>query len=217
MPLIPGNFGVPDRTMDEGLRNTLETVARFYDEHKVGDVGPLGFRRSTDLRTLLACLPALFREGILSPGETRFLDLGGADGRVNVFLSYLVKMSVGIEMDQWTLDEYGPLKDRLQQVLGEQRLPPPPDNIVLLHGDSTEDSLHKEILSRSGVAFEDFDLFYTYLVMHEEFADLIVREAKRNAVFLVYGLDKILPTYEGLELVESLSPLEDILGIYQKR
>jgi SAM-dependent methyltransferase len=202
--------------MDEGLRSTLEAVARFYDERKVGDVGPLGFRRSTDLRTLLACLPALLREGILSPGETRFLDLGCADGRVNVFLSYFAKISVGIEMDEWTLDEYGPLKDRLQQVLGKQKLPPPPDNIVVFHGDSTEDSLQKEILSRSGVAFEDFDLFYTYLVMHEEFADLIAREAKRDAVFLVYGVDKVLPRYEGLRRIDPLSPIGGILGVYIK-
>lgn len=200
--------------MDDRLRKTLETVARFYDERKVGDVGALGFRRSTDLFTLLSCLSPLLHEGILVPGETRFLDLGCADGRVNVFLSYLVHTSVGVEMDEWTLDDYNPLKDKLQLLLGRQNLLQPPDNIVLVHGDSTDDSVHGEILRHSGVAFEQFDLFYTYLVMHEEFARLIARKAKKDAVFLVYGLHKILPRYNGLRLVERLSPMEDILGVY---
>jgi hypothetical protein len=142
--------------------------------------------------------------------------LGCADGRVNVFLSYLVQISVGVEMDDWTLEEYGPLKDNLQKVLGERELLIPPDNIMLFQGDSTDESLHVEIARHSGFPFEDFDLFYTYLVMHEEFARLIAEKAKSGAVFMVYGLGSILPAYDGLQLVESLSPLEGALGIYRK-
>ncbi|RLC31172.1 MAG: hypothetical protein DRH37_03645, partial [Deltaproteobacteria bacterium] len=62
--------------MDKDLKRSLYCVARFYDSHKVGDVGPLGFRRSTDLRKLLGCVEFLVDENILIPGEIRFLDLG---------------------------------------------------------------------------------------------------------------------------------------------
>ncbi|MBW1798540.1 MAG: hypothetical protein JRJ21_09100, partial [Deltaproteobacteria bacterium] len=94
--------------LDGQLKKTLLRVAKFYDQRKVGDVGPLGFRRSTDMMTMLACLDRLLDEKIITSNKTMFLDLGCADGRVNVFLSYLVRMSVGIELDEWTFDEYGP-------------------------------------------------------------------------------------------------------------
>ncbi|MBU1904499.1 MAG: hypothetical protein KJ573_13020, partial [Proteobacteria bacterium] len=68
--------------MDQRLRKSLSKVAEFYDRRKVGDAGPLGFRRSTDLKTLFACTDRLIHEKIIDPGETAFLDLGCADGRV---------------------------------------------------------------------------------------------------------------------------------------
>lgn len=110
--------------MDEHLRRTLTTVAQFYDQQKVGDMGPLGFRRSTDMMTLMGCLELLLDEKIINLCKTMFLDLGCADGRVNVFLSYLVKMSVGIELDEWTLEENGPLVTRLGKVLKDDSLLP---------------------------------------------------------------------------------------------
>jgi hypothetical protein len=92
----------------------------------------------------------------------------------------------------------------------------PPRNIFLFQGDSTDEKVHREIERVTGVAFEEFDLFYTYLVMHEEFAALIRDRAKKGAYFMVYGLDKILPRYEGLRLIHPLSPLEGILAVYEK-
>ena len=65
--------------------------------------------------------------------------MGCADGRVNVLLSYLVKISIGIELDEWTLDEYMPLKTMLEKKLGKDHLSPPPENIFLFHGDSMDD------------------------------------------------------------------------------
>ncbi len=201
--------------MDKVLQKTLGRVARYYDQRKVGDVGPLGFRRSTDLGTLFSCVDRLTEYGIIRP-ETRFLDLGCADGRVNVFLSYLVRISVGIELDEWTLDEYAPLRSGLEERLKREGLLAPPENILLFHGDATDQRLHQEIRQEAGPAFEEFDLFYTYLVMHEEFARLIEERAKTGAVFMVYGLDRIMPCYEGFRLMEDLSPLEGILALYRK-
>ena len=111
------------------IKNALTGVARFYDRRKVGDVGSLGFRRSSDLTRLASCLPALVEKGTLRPGSTLFLDMGCGDGRVNLLLSYLVKKSVGIELDEWTLDGYIPLRRDLETRLKSESLSPSPRTI----------------------------------------------------------------------------------------
>ena len=168
------------------------------------------------MMTMSACLDRLLDEKIIMPDETVFLDLGCADGRVNVFLSYLVRASVGIELDEWTFDEYGPLKLQLEEVLKQEGLLLPPENTSVFHGDATDERIHREIKRKTGLRFEDFDLFYTYLVMHEEFAGLIERKAKRGSIFMVYGLDKVMPAYKGFHLLKHISPMEGILAIYRK-
>ncbi len=100
--------------IEEIVKQTLLTVARFYDQRKVGDVGSLGFRRSSDLTKLVTCLTWMVERHVLVPQSSSFLDLGCADGRVNVLLSYLVRKSVGIEIDEWTLEEYEPLRKSLE-------------------------------------------------------------------------------------------------------
>ena len=71
--------------MDFPTKSSLKKLAGFFDARQVGDVGPLGFRRSTNLTTLLACAERLITENIIMPGRSAFLDLGCADGRVNLF------------------------------------------------------------------------------------------------------------------------------------
>jgi hypothetical protein len=200
----------------ETVMKTLARIARFYDERKVGDIGFLGFRRSSDLTRLLACLSILIRDGILVPGSSSFFDMGCADGRVNVLFSYLTSKSVGVELDDWTLEEYPGLRRELDGVLAGEGFPTPPGNIFLFQGDTMEPALHERIHQETGLGFSDFDLFYTYLSMHEEFAGLINRKARKGAFFLVYGLDKVFPRFEGLRLLTTGEPLEGILGIYQK-
>jgi SAM-dependent methyltransferase len=202
--------------MDKRLKTSLITVAQFYDRRMVGDGGPLGFRRSTDLKMLLACVDRLLHERLINPDQSLFLDLGCADGRVNVFLSYLVKLSVGIELDEWTLEEYAPLRCKLEGVLKKQGLLSPRKNVFLFHGDSMDDKVHQTIIQDTGVGFEEFDLFYTYLVLHEEFAELIAKRAKPGAIFLVYGLNNILPSYAGFSHLSHISPMEGILALYRK-
>jgi hypothetical protein len=201
--------------IEEALKPTLLTVARFYDQRKVGDVGSLGFRRSSDLTKLVKCLTWVVEQHVLVPQSSSFLDLGCADGRVNVLLSYLVNKSVGIEIDEWTLEEYEPLKKSLDSALSQDQLLLPPENISLYLGDSTDESLHQRIDHETGLGFEDFDLYYTYLTMQEEFAGLIRQKARSGAVFMVYGLATILPRFPGLRLMTP-TPLEGILALYEK-
>lgn len=202
--------------MNEDLKESLRKVAGFYDGKKVGDIGPLGFRRSTDLMRLVSCIHTLLGKKIVVPGQSLFLDMGCADGRVNVLFSYFVKRSIGIELDEWTLEEFSILKNGLEADLKERNLLLPPDNVALFHGDAMDEGLHERIRDQTGLGFEDFDLFYTYLTMHEEFADLILKKAKERAVFMVYGLDRVMPGFPGLRLLTPDKPLEGILALYRK-
>ncbi len=142
--------------------------------------------------------------------------MGCGDGRVNILLSYIAGKSIGIELDEWTLDDYSPLRKELDKKLIEHCLPLPPDNIHLFEGDSLDPDLHGRVKSRTGVAIEDIDLFYTYLTLHVEIAELISQKAKSGAVFMVYGLEKIMPRYSGLELLTPDGPLEGIIAVYKK-
>lgn len=202
--------------LEKTLERTLHHVVQFYDQRKVGEVGNLGFRRSSDLAKVLSCLKAMIGQECFVPAEALFLDLGCADGRVNVLVSYLSKISVGIECDEWTLDDYGPLREKMDALLAERELLSPRDNIYLYHGDSLDESLHDRIHHETGVRFDQFDLFYTYLTMQEEFAELIARKAKSGALFMVYGLEKIIPRFTGFRLLTPDKPLEGIVALYQK-
>ena len=202
--------------MDAKLKQSLEVVAQVYDQRKVADdIGALGFWRSSDLKTLLLCLETLEAKGLLGP-DSIFLDMGCGDGRVNVLMSYFVKISVGIEFDEWTLDDYLPLRQELERMLESRGLLLPPSNIYLFYGNSYEEKVYQEIYDKVGLRFEDFDIFYTYLVGLEEFSCLIAAKAKPGAIFMCYGLNKIMPRYEGLTLLDTISPLEGILAIYKK-
>jgi hypothetical protein len=198
------------------LRTTLEAVAAFYDARQVGETGGLGFRWTTRLSAILACLDSWLDGGIVVPHQSRFLDIGCGDGRVNVLFSYLTRASVGIEIDEWTLDEYLPLRRQLDQELDQQGLPVPEDNIVLLHGDSLDPAVHDGMEAAAATAFADVDLFFTFLTLHDELAPRIAADAKDGAVFIVYGLDNILPRYDGLTLLEEASSLGHQLVLYRK-
>jgi hypothetical protein len=202
---------IHERTM-----GALARIARFYDRRKVGDTGFLGFRRSSDLTRLVACLSFLIEEKFLIPGVSSFLDMGCADGRVNVLLSYLTVKSVGVELDEWTLEEYSGLRDALDTVLVKEGHPLPPENIFLFNGDTMDPTLHERIRQKTGLKVEDFSLFYTYLTMQEEFAQFINRKARKGAVFMVYGLERIFPRFRGFRLLTPREPLEGILALYQK-
>ncbi len=205
------------RAMPPHVWSAMEAVARFCDERQVGDVGALGFRRSSELGRVLPCLERMAEDRILIPGETRFLDMGCADGRVNLLLGYVTRLSAGIELDDWILDDYSGLRHGIETELSGLGLLPLPDNIRLFSGDSTDDRLHDRIEAETGTSFKAFDLFYTYLTMHEEFAALIAGKARPGAVFAVYGLERIQPRLPGFELLTPQRALNGILALYRKK
>ena len=109
--------------MPHRLEQTLALIADFYDECKYGVQGNEGFRKSTDLGKLTACIHELLSRGMLDPSRTRFLDLGCADGRVNVMMSFFVRHSIGIEIDPEVFNDGDKemLEDLIVAALNEAR------------------------------------------------------------------------------------------------
>ncbi len=114
----------------------LDRIAAFYDGCRYGSEGWQGWRKSTDLGRLAACFETCAELGALSRDHTVFLDLGCADGRVNVLASYFVRVSLGIEIEAEILAEAEPRRKEVEALLRSRGLTPPPRNVHLFHGDS---------------------------------------------------------------------------------
>ncbi len=198
------------------LPQALEAVRNFYDGKKVGTSGNLGNYKSTDLARLSECLPALVEMDVLTPSRTVFCDLGCADGRVNVLMSYWTRASLGVEIDEDLLSTNQHLLEEVSRTLKAKGLPLPPARIRLLAGDSLADDTYRRMKAQTGYAFEDVDLFYTHFTLHDVFAEKIAKSAKEDAVFLVYGLDRIVPDYPGLTPLTPGRALNEIMGVYRK-
>jgi hypothetical protein len=198
------------------LSNTVEFIASYYDGCKFGYVGHEGYRKSTDLLKLGRCIDELVSLGFIDPDSTIFADLGCADGRVNVLMSYFVKRSVGIEIDPGILAEFEERKQELTLRLQKAKLKQPPDNISLFQGNSLEAATYDRINNSIGIRFEKVDLFYTYITLHDLFAVKIAEEAKNKTLYLVYGFSKILPRYQGLEILIPDVASQGIVALYGK-
>ena len=206
----------PEPARDDRLTRTLALIGSYYDACKVGVQGHEGYRKSTDLEKLAACVRSLAAKGLIGPDRTVFTDLGCADGRVNVMMSYFVRRSIGIEIDPDILSEYEPRKKALLEQIGQANLEPPPENISLFRGSSLDASIYPHILEATGVRFGDMDLFYTYITLHDLFAGKIRRDAKDGALYLVYGFHRVLPSYPGLEVLIPDVAGQGIAALYVK-
>jgi len=196
------------------LNETTSLIAQFYEPYKVGYEGSQGYRKSSDLAKLAHCIQVLGSQRLIDGKKTIFADLGCADGRVNILMSYFVKKSIGIEIDHDMLSEFTPWKKDLCQELQRKNLNLPPDNIHLVCGNSLEPSTYERISDETGVNFSDIDLFYNYITLHDLFAEKIAREAKSGALYLVYGFHKILPQYKGLNVVIADVGSQGIAALY---
>jgi len=198
------------------LNATIALVTNFYDSQKVGYEGSQGYRKSTNLAKLSECVRELLTLGLIQVHHTVFADLGCADGRVNVLMSYVVGKSIGIEVDADILSEFRPRKEALLTELKKENLMLPPNNIALFQGSSLEPSTYGAMLSQIGISLTDVDIFYTYITLHDLFAEKIAREAKKGALYLVYGFSRILPRYQGLRLLIPDVALQGIATLYVK-
>ena len=201
---------------DVRLKQTVACIADYYNGCKVGYVGHEGYRKSTDLAKFGKCIDELVALGYIEPQHTTFLDLGCADGRVNVLMSYFVKSSLGIEIDPEILAEYRQRKKELTLELQRKNLLQPPDNISLFKGNSLETATYDLIENSIGVRFERIDLFYTYITLHDLFAAKIAEEGKQKALYLVYGFNRILPRYQGLKILIPDVASQGIVSLYGK-
>lgn len=198
------------------LKETVESIAAYFDGQKVGCQGTKGFRKTTDLAKMSLCIEALLQRRLLDPETSVFMDLGAGDGRVNLLMSYFANKSIGIEIDGEILSEYYSRRKGLIKLVEGTGLVPPPDNISLFSGDSLEEGTHERIAAETGVSFGDVDLFYTYITLHDLFAQKIAEEAKTGAMYMVYGFSKIIPRYDGLKLLEPDLASQGMVILYRK-
>ena len=198
------------------LEQTVSFIADYYNGCRVGYVGHEGYRKSTDLVKFVKCVDELIVLGYIKPEHTVFLDLGCADGRVNVLISYFVKRSIGVEIDHDILAEFGHRQRDLFSKLQEANLILPSDSIAVFQGNSLEDATYERIFKSTGIRFTDIDLFYTYITLHDLFGARIAERAKRGALYLVYGFGKILPHYRGLEILLPDVASQGIMALYGK-
>ena len=110
----------------ERRHQTMALIADFFDGCRYGYEGVEGYRKSTDLFNLSRGIQELESLGLLSSRHTVFADLGCADGRVNILMSYFVKLSLGTEIDSAILAEYGLRKAELDFRLQQASLELPP-------------------------------------------------------------------------------------------
>ncbi len=195
---------------------TLALIAAFFDRCRFGYEGVEGYRKSTDLNKFLGCLQELESSARIDPQHTIFADLGCADGRVNILMSYFVRLSLGIEIDPEILAEFGPRKAELCSRLEQAELALPPANITLFQGSSLDPGTYTKIYAQVGVRFADIDLFYTYITLHDLFAEQIAAEAKPGALYLVYGFNRVLPRYRKLEILAPDLGSQGIAALYRK-
>ncbi len=199
------------------LHKTMKLTADYFDGRKVGCFGNTGYRKTTDLSKLCACMDDLAASGIINSESTVFADLGCGDGRVNLLMSYFVRVSIGIEIDSEILSEYGPGKNELISILKREGSILPPENIFLFNGSSLDDKTFDEIRSRTGVDFGDVDLFYTYITLHDVFAEKIAERGRPGAFYMVYGFSRVLPSYESFELVNPDVGSRAIAALFRKK
>lgn len=195
---------------------TLALIAAFFHGCRFGYEGVEGYRKSTDLHKFLSCIQHLETSALIDPQRTVFADLGCADGRVNILMSYFVRLSIGIELDPEILAESGPRKAQLCSRLEQAELALPPANIALFQGNSLDPETYSKIHAEVGVHFADIDLFYTYITLHDVFAEQIAAEAKPGALYLVYGFSRVLPRYRKLEVLAPDLGSQGIAALYRK-
>lgn len=200
-----------------GPEKTVHHVSSYFDSRKVGCTGTKGFRKTTDLSKLTACIDHLLAAGFVNPASTKFVDLGCGDGRVNFLMSYFVKISIGIEIDGEILAEFKERKNDVLSILSREGGHFPPENLFLFHGSSLDHRTFERVLEQTGVRFEDVDLFYTYITLHDVFAELIEQHGRPGALYLVYGFNRVLPRYDSFELVLPDLGSQGIAALFRKK
>ena len=84
------------------------------------------------------------------------------------------------------------------------------------HLDATSQPVYGAIRESVGLELSDFDLFYAFVAGPDPMAELVATRGKPGSVYLVYSMNRVFPWYPGLHLAEALSPLGDVLAVYQK-
>ncbi len=203
--------------MDDLTIKTIEAIISFFDANKKGHIGSSGYRKTSSLDVVFKAVKELMAQNIIRNKETIFLDLGCGDGRVCMLMSYICKWSIGIELEDFIYDEYKEARNQIENILRSQKLLPIPENIFVVNGDSLSMETYKVIKQKINVELENVDLFYTYITLHDAFANMLKERARKGSYYMVYGFSGILPQYDGFELINPDIANEKLIALYRKK
>ncbi len=65
--------------------------------------------------------------------------------------------------------------------------------------------------------FREIDLFYTYITLHDVFAEMITARGRPAAFYLVYGFNRVLPRYKSFEVVNPDVGAQGIAVLFRKK
>jgi hypothetical protein len=131
-------------------------------------------------------------------------------------MSYLTRVSIGVEIEDFIYEEYEMRRREVEELIAREHLHPIPDNVFIILGNSLSGETHSEIVNRTGVTLRDVDIFYTYITLHDAFAELIASRARSGAYYMVYGFNSVLPRYEGFTLINPDLGNQGLIALYRK-
>ena len=196
---------------------TAKTIASYFDKRKKGHVGNSGYRKTSDLGILFDVVNELVSRRIVVPDSTIFLDLGCGDGRVCMLMSYFCRWAIGIEVEEFIYDEYLYSKKQIEHFLRQNNLLPLPSGLCVLLGDSLSESIHRTIEEKTGITIRDVDIFYTYITLHDVYAEMLRDKAKIGSYYMVYGFSGIIPSYDGFSLLDPDVSGKKTVALYCKK
>lgn len=202
--------------MDTRTRDTMAWIARFFDSRKAGCAGNSGYRKTSDLSILLKIVGNLVERKIIMPMKSIFMDLGSGDGRVNMMMAYVCRWSLGFELEEFIYDEYILKRREVDEALCKDNLLLLPNTIHIWCGNSLDDGSYGLMHIETGLTIKDVDIFYTYITLHDTFAEFLDKRARRGAYYIVYGVHRILPKYNGFTLVDPDVAGQRVVALYKK-
>ncbi len=172
--------------------DALHEYFRREDERRgVYDITGAGEFVPTNLAHLREGIERLMTDGVLPGDSGLWLDAGSGDGRVLLLLYKVFGLQVvGVEYDEALCAR---ARNHIARFVGrkEKAFRSP----AVLCGDFCEEQTYEE----NGLSFSDFRVIYNYANNHHALAEMIRRDGRSGAIFLLYGPIPDEEEFPGLE------------------
>ena len=164
------------------LHKTMKLTADYFDGRKVGCFGNTGYRKTTDLSKFCACIEDLAASGIIRPRERR-IRRPGVRRRQGESSDELFRQAVDRDRNRFgnsfrIRTEEKRTDFTSEEAKGRSCLP------KIFSSSREARSTTRPLMRfglRTGVDFGDVDLFYTYITLHDVFAEKIAERGRPGA------------------------------------